>query len=61
MTPERVQEVIDCLLSDDALIDITCTATRKDVRLAAEMQLRKRHPSRTRLKRKVKLAAKEDR
>lgn len=50
MTPERAKEVIDTLLDDDALIDIATSASRKDVRLAAEMHLRRRYPSKVKIK-----------
>ena len=43
MTPERAKELI-ATLDDDSLIDIAKTASRKDIRMAAEIHLRKRYP-----------------
>ena len=45
MTEHRAQELID-RMTDEALVAFATTCSNRGVRLDAEMQLRKRYPSR---------------
>ena len=60
MTEGRVREVIDGM-SDDDLIDFATTCSNSGLRLCAEIELRKRHPSRKKLERKSNVREYESR
>ena len=51
MTHRRAEEIIRTLLTDDDLIDIATTCSNRGLALNAEMHLRKRYPSKRKLKR----------